>query len=170
MVNTGQMLLVLGALMLFTLMLPSLNGTILYNDSALISAQAQVNAIALAQRYLAEAGTKVFDEACVSGNPTQPSQMTAAAFLGRGFGENYPDFDDLDDYDDLNIVDNTTLPSVSFTVTGEVTYMNPTNPTVVSSTQTYLKRLRISVTGPYLVDPGSQAPIPITVEQLFAYF
>jgi hypothetical protein len=170
MVNTGQMLLVLGAMLLFSLMLPSLNGTILYNDSALVTAQVQTNAIALAQRYLSEAGTKVFDEACVSGHPTSPSQMTPAAFLGKGPSEYYPYFDDIDDYDDLNLTDSTTLASVRYTITGRVTYADPNNPANNSATQTFLKRVRITVLSPFLIDPVSRVATPIYIEQLFAYY
>lgn len=170
MVNTGQMLLVLGALMLFSLMLPSLNGTILYNDSALTTSQAQISAIALAQRYLGEAGTKAFDEVTVTGHPTLPSQLTPVASLGKESGETYPAFDDLDDYKSLSVVDTSTLPSVRFVITGNVTYADPNNPANNSATPTFLKRVRISVSGPFLVDPGSQKSIPIYIEQLFAYY
>jgi hypothetical protein len=170
MVNTGQMLLVMGAILLFSLMLPSLNGTILYNDSALVTSQAQINAFGLAQRYLAEAGTMAFDEASVGSHPALTSQMTPVASLGRESGENYPHFDDLDDYMDLSVTDSTTLSSVRFDITGNVTYMDPANPSHTSTVRTFLKRVRITVSGPYLIDPASQAAMPIYVEQLFAYF
>ena len=48
--NTGQMLLVIGALVLFSLMLPSMNQTILYNDRTLVSTNAELTAISLAEK------------------------------------------------------------------------------------------------------------------------
>ncbi len=170
MVNTGQMLLVIGALLLFTLMLPSLNETMLYNDRTTVGTKVEMTAMALAQRYLAEAGTKAFDEVCLTIQPSLPSQLTTSGSLGRESGETYPNFDDLDDYRNLTMVDTITMPSVRFDLSAAVSYVDPANPTGSTSTQTFLKRVRISITGPYLVNPASEAALQITLEQLFSYY
>ena len=170
MVNTGQMLLILGALLLFSLMLPSLNQTMLYNDRTLLATNAELTAISLAEKILAEAGTKAFDIACITSNPLIPSQMTSAALLGPAWGETYPNFNDLDDYNNLALVDSVTFPSVLFNITSVVDYVDPIDPSTAVGYQTFVKRLRVSVTGPYLVNPASDAPVQITMEQLYAYF
>lgn len=170
MVNTGQMLLVLGALLLFTLMLPSLNETILYNDRSMVNTKAEMTAMTLAQRFLEEAGSKKFDEACVTGSPTLPSQMTPSGLLGRETGETYPNFDDVDDYNNLSFVDTLTLPTVRFNVAAAVTYINSSNPTQTSTSRTFIKQLRLTVTGPYLVNPASETAVQITLEQLYTFY
>ncbi len=170
MANTGQMLLVLGALVLFSLMLPSMNQSLLYNDRTLIATNAELTAISLAQKILAEAGTKAFDEVCLTTHPTTPNQLTALAAFGPEPGEAYPNFDDLDDYHGLSIQDSVTLPSVLFTIQGQVTYVNPNNPAVSTGSNSFLKQLRVTVTGPYLVNPASEQPVQITLEQIYAYY
>jgi Flp pilus assembly protein TadG len=170
MMNTGQMLLILGALVLFSLLLPSINQTILYNDRTLIASNAEMAAMSIAQRLLAEAGTKEFDVACITGPVLMPNQLTSASHLGPASGETYPNFNDLDDFDGLSIVDSLTFPSVPFTVTAQVDYVNPNNPTVVVGSPTFLKRLQVMVSGAYLINPMSEQPVQVNMEQIFAYF
>ena len=170
MFNTGQMLLVLGAIVLFSIILPSLNQVILYNDVNIIVTRVENSALALAQGYLSEAATKEFDEVCLTSLPLIASQLTPVANLGSESGEYYPNFDDLDDYVDLSLVDSTTFPSVSFTVTGAVDYIDPDNPETTSGSPTFVKRLRITVTSSYLVDPVSRNTLQITLERLYAFY
>jgi len=170
MVNTGQMLLVLGALVLFSTLLPSLNESIIYNDRTLMATNAEITAISLAEKFLGEATTKVFDEVCVSSRPQSTSQLTAINSFGPESGETYPGFDDIDDFHGITFLDSTTLPSVLFNITGQVNYVDQNNPLNDVTSKTYLKRLRFSVTGPYLVDPSSGQPVTIYLEQIFAYY
>ncbi|RJQ47854.1 MAG: hypothetical protein C4534_00510 [Gaiellales bacterium] len=170
MANTGQMLLVLGAMVLFSLMLPSLNESILYSDRTMIATKAEMAAVSLAQRILAEAGTKAFDEACITGAPIFPSQMTPTGSLGAESGESYPNYDDVDDFRSLNLADSTTLPSVLLNVTASVVYVNPSSPSGTSASSTFVKRLRVTVSGPFLVNPASGMAMQIALEQLYSYF
>ena len=168
--NTGQTLLVLGSLVLFSLVLPSLNQTILYNDRTLVATNAEMTAISLAQKFLAEAGTKAFDTACVGAEPTSPSQLTSPFSLGPGMGETYPNFNDLDDFDGLAITDSITFPSVPFNITAVVNYVNPLSPTTVVAFQTWTKRMQVTVTSPWLINPASGTNVTITMEQVYAYY
>lgn len=170
MANTGQMLLVLGALVLFSIMLPSLNSTILYNDRTLIATNAELAGISIAQKIVAEAGTKAFDVVCITSHPTSASQLTSPGNLGPAGGETYPNFNDLDDYHNLAIVDSLTLPSILFNISGLVNYVDSNNPSQTVGYQTFLKRLQVSVTSPYLINPASEQPVTITMEQIFAYY
>jgi hypothetical protein len=168
--NTGQMLLVLGALVLFSLMLPSMNQTILYNDRTLVSTNAELTAISLAEKIIADAGTKAFDVYCITGTPTSPSQLTSPYHLGPAYGEVYPYFNDLDDYHTMSIMDTTTFPSVSFNISARVNYVNPADPNQMVYYQTFLKKLRVTVTSPYLINPASEQPVTVSMEQIFAYY
>ena len=168
--NTGQMLLVIGALVLFSLMLPSMNQTILYNDRTLVSTNAELTAISLAEKIIAEAGTKAFDVFCITGTPTLASQLTSPYGLGPAYGEVYPNFNDLDDYDGMSIVDTTTFPSVAFNIAAKVRYVNPADPNQIVYYQTFLKKLRVTVSSPYLINPASEQPVTVSMEQIFAYY
>ncbi len=147
--NTGQMLLILGAILLFSLMLPSLNETILQNDRTMVRTQTELTAT------------------------TQPRfgyQLTPVASLGAESGEAYPNYDDLDDFADLALLDTTSLASISYTLTGAVTYMNPAAPSSPGGSPTFVKRLRVTVSSPYLLDPGSEQPMPIMLDQIYTYY
>jgi hypothetical protein len=164
------MLLILGALVLFSLMLPSLNETVLYNDTTLIATNAELTAIALAEKLLAEASTLAFDLYCLTTNITSPSQLTPAFSLGPAWGETYPNFNDLDDFNGLTLQDSTTFPSVLFNISCTVTYADTADPSLNVSTQTFLKRLLVNVTSPYLINPASGQSVTITMQQVFAYY
>ena len=170
MVNTGQMLMVLGALVLFSLALPSLNNTILYNDRTLITTNAELTAISLAQKIISEAGSKAFDEVCLATQPYLASQLTAVGSLGAESGESYSNYDDLDDYNSLSLADSTTLPSVLFNITATVDYVNTNDPSQVVGYRTFMKRLLVTITGPYLVNPANNSPTQIVMEQGYSYY
>ena len=164
------MMLVLGALILFSLLLPSLNQTILYNDWTLMTTNVELSAIAIAEKLISEAGQKAFDLACIGATPTSPSQLTSPFSLGPGMGETYPNFNDLDDYNNLSITDTTTFPSVLYNIAAQVVYVNPSNPTQTVLYQTWLKKLSVVITSPYLINPASEQSIQIGMEQIFAYY
>jgi hypothetical protein len=168
MFNTGQMLLVLGAMLLFAITLPSVNNAILYSESTQVVTQVQNSAMAVAQGYLSEAAVKTFDEVCLTSLPLIPAQLTPAGNLGSETGEYYPNFDDLDDYGDLSVTDTTAFPSIN--VTGSVDYVDPSNPETPSGIQTFVKRLQITITSSFLVDPASGDSLQITLERLYAYY
>ncbi len=170
MTNTGQMLLILGALVLFSLLLPSINQSMLYNDRTLISTNAELAAMSLAEKVLAEAGAIAFDEVCLTSRPQVAGQLTRIGSLGPESGETYSNFDDLDDFHNVTILDSLTLPSVLFNIRGTVTYIDPNNPESVVNYRTFVKRLRVDVTGPYLVNPASEAAVQISMEQLYAFY
>ena len=169
MFNTGQTLLVLGAMLLFAITLPSVNNAILYSESNQVMTQVENSAMAVAQGVLSEVAVKTFDEVCFSEMPLIAAQLTPTASLGPEAGEYYPNFDDIDDYTALSITDTTAFPSVKFIVTGHVDYVEPTAPNTVSANQTFVKRLQVTVTSPFLMDPASGDPLHIMLQRLYSY-
>jgi hypothetical protein len=173
MTNSGQMLLVLGAVILFSLILLGINGSVLYSDKSMTTSKVELNAMAIAQKYMSEAATKKFDQAVYNPSlqpPIWPSLFTAPGLLGPESGEIYPNFNDVDDYNGLSIVDSTSMPSVRFTITGSVTYVNDNNPSQPVNTQTHVKKVRITVSSTFLVNPANKQPQPIYFERLYTYF
>jgi type II secretory pathway pseudopilin PulG len=170
MFNTGQMLLVLGAMLLFSIALPSLNNAVLFSESNQIVTQVENSALAVAQGYLSEAAVKIFDEVCLTSPPLIAAQLTPVASIGSDAGETYPNFDDVDDYGDLTLVDTTAFPSITFNISGAVDYVDPDNPETTSAAPTFVKRLRVTVTSSYLVDPASGDSLQIMLERLYSYY
>ena len=168
--NTGQMLLVLGALILFSTLLPSMNRSLLYNDRTLIATNAEMAAISLANKILAEADIMAYDEICLSKQISTPNQLTSISDLGPESGEKYPNFDDVDDFHNVTIADSVTLPSVLLNITGKVTYADPKDPSKDKSARTLIKRLIVEVTSPYLINPASEDTVRIMMEQLYTYY
>jgi hypothetical protein len=170
MVNTGQMLMVLGALLLFSLAMPSINGSLLYNDRTLLATNAELTAISIAEKVLADAGSKAFDEICLTMYVQHPADLTQRANFGKDTGENYPNFDDVDDYHNLAAVDTTTLRSVRFNIAGNVEYMDPAHPDQISASRTYVKRLQVTVTSPFMTNPASNQAVQVTMERLYTLY
>ncbi|TKJ39730.1 hypothetical protein CEE37_10655 [candidate division LCP-89 bacterium B3_LCP] len=170
MINTGQMLLVLGALTIFSLTLPSLNQSLLYNDRTLIATNAEMAAMSLAEKVLAEAGAMAFDEVCLTTKPQLTSQLTNINALGPESGESYPQFDDMDDFHGATIRDSITMPSVLFNINSSVSYIDPLNPTTEVGYKTFVKKLVVTVTGPYLINPASEQNVQIKMEQLYSFY
>jgi len=169
MINTGQMLLVLAALVLFSLMLPSVNQTMLYGDQNQVLTRTENSAMALAQGILSEAATKTFDEVCFTSIPHITAQLTPISDLGSDAGETYPFYDDIDDYADLSIVDTSAFVSVPFTITATVDYVDPNNISTVSSVPTFVKKLTVVVVSPFLLDAASGDSVAIALERYYAY-
>jgi hypothetical protein len=94
---------------------------------------------------------------------TQPGQ------LGPETGEIYPFFDDVDDYNNLSVIDSTIIPNVPLTVNCSVTYIDQYNPGQSINNKSYVKKLRVTVSSPYLTVPGGTTAAPIYFEQLYGY-
>lgn len=164
------MLLVIGAVVLFSLLLPSLNRTMLYGDLNQVLTRTENSAMALAQGILSEAATKAFDEVCLTSLPHIAAQLTPISNLGSDAGEYYPNYDDLDDYASLSLLDTTAFATVPYTITATVDYMDPNNLSITSSSPTFVKRLRVIVVSPFLRNAASRDSLEIVLERIYAFY
>jgi len=162
--NTGQMLLTLGALVLLSTLTLNINGTLLSSVSTTLEMESILNAVSVAQSMLDEAMAKSFDEKTVNNRIYTYSGMTSPSLLGRESGESIAGFDstylsrtlfdDVDDYHNYRRrVFNERLGW--FEATATVTYVQETAPDNNSSTQTFAKRITVRVTNDYM--PRSNA-------------
>ncbi|MDZ7261547.1 MAG: hypothetical protein ONB05_05515 [candidate division KSB1 bacterium] len=140
--GTRELLLVLGAIILFSMTSLSVNRTIFYNKEAIWANEFEAAAIAIAQQYIEEAKTKAFDEVIYSTVPTGPSDFTRPSSLGPEAGETYP-FDDFDDYN--GFVTTVGTPRNSYTVSIQVGYVFDGAPDSLLSAQTYCKKITVTV-------------------------
>lgn len=143
--NTGQMLLSIGALLLLSLTVLRVNNTILQTDSVMMDSKFGILATSIATSLIEKASKKSFDANTFEDAVSNLSGLTAANALGPGVGEttpeNFNDFDDFDGYTEQI----TNLPSAVFDVSCEVCYVNPTNPDGKLNTQSWNKKMTVKV-------------------------
>ena len=96
-------------------------------------------------------------------NPVNnPSNLTAPANLHAESGEAYPNFNDVDDYNGYTKTD-ATMPSAVFNVSCSVVYVNPATPDVTSYSQTWTKKITVTVTSSLMADT-------VKLSSLFSYW
>ena len=146
--NTGQSLLSVGAMFLLSLTVLRVNNSILTTDTVMQDSKFGILATSIATSLIEKASKKSFDANTFENAVSTVGALTPASGLGPGIGESAPDdcndFDDFDGYTD-QITD---LPSAIFDVSCEVTYVNPGNPDGMLSTQSWHKKLTVTVTSP----------------------
>lgn len=167
--NTGQMFTVLGALMLLSMVSLAVNSMIIGKTTTMLNAQANLAAVSLAQSMLDEVMTCAYDGAVSS--PDSPKVYVASKFstvagLGPSTAEAnlcpLPDtttpfksltkYNDVDDYHNYHRVVSTAILG-KFTVTDSVFYVVETNPNQHSSTQTFCKKVVVTVRHPNMPSP-----------------
>ena len=158
----SELLLVLGALMLFGVTMLSTNRYMVDQNESIIQREYEFYAISLAQSFIEEAKTKAFDANVINASPPVPSGFTGNGQLGPAGGEFYPNFDDIDDYNGLSLTDSTSRGS--FDVDIIVGYVKETSPDLIEVSQkTFYKKMIVSVTNPYLIQP-------VQLDFIFSYF
>jgi hypothetical protein len=177
--NTGQMLLVLGALVLLSMVSISINSMIINKTSTMLEAEADLNAVSLAQSMLDEIMKKSYDAATAGGAKVFDSTaFTIATGLGPNASESglvsLPDslartgstppsidsmfrsdkyYNDVDDYNGYKrIAYSTTMGN--FNIIDTVLYVTEADPNVKSSTQTFYKKVVVTVRHPNMYPPS----------------
>ena len=166
--NTGQMLTVLGALMLLSMVSLTINSMITEKTLMMIQTEAGLEAISLAQTMIDEIMTKSYDAATAPPAPAiyphdatrvyAEASFTGASSLGPNATEAsqvpQPDvstpFKSLNKYNDVDDYNNYsrrvwTSRLGNFTVQDTIYYVSETNPSVKSMTQTYFKKINVTV-------------------------
>ncbi len=138
-----ELLLTLGAIAIFGLTTLSINRLALNNSTAIVNQQVELYALNLAQRLIEEAKTRAFDENVISSSPALPGGFTGTP-MGKGGGESYPNFDDVDDFNGLTRTENTPMGQMQITVA--VNYVSEANlDSIVDPTRTFYKKMSVEV-------------------------
>ncbi len=161
--NTGQMMITAGAIVLLSLVILRVNSNFLNTNSVLLDSKLGVIASSIATSIIEEATGKAFDESTVAG--TVESLSSLSTTLGPGTGEVYPNFDDFDDYNNLYKYENT-VPAADFHVNCEVVYVNDTDLDGKTSSRTWNKKITVRVSSPSML---GQDDIPDTLEMSAIY-
>ena len=148
----SELLLVLGALILFGLIMLSTNRYVIDQNESNIQREFEFYGISLAQSFIEEAKNKAFDEKVINAAVTGPNQLTHRNSLGPDAGETHPNFDDVDDYAGLILIDSTGRDE--FEVSIEVGYiLDETDPETIINSRTWYKRMNVTISNPFLIQP-----------------
>ena len=148
--NTGQMLLSLGALILLSTMILRFNRAVLTSDEVMYNSKFNVLASSLCTSLIEEARGKAFDQETDSAAVTKTDQLSTT--MGPDFGEKYESFNDFDDFDGFVKVDST-MPSAIFYVTSKVTYVEANNLLNIVTKKTWHKMITVTVMSSSMKDP-----------------
>jgi len=150
--NSNQSLFSIGALLLFSLITMRFNSTLLENSTVETENKVYLTAFSLADDLIEEIKQKAFDAATVKFPTTNPEDLTPADNLGHASWEEYPFYNDIDDFD--GYIRPVSAPHAEkYSVICEVCYVDPDNPDQKVMTQTFYKRVRVTITSPYMRSP-----------------
>jgi len=174
--NLGQMMLVIAALSLLGILILNANSTMMETTDVQNEGEFGITAVSLATSIVEESMGKMFDAAIADTNNTltDSTLLTAPGSLGHSGSESYrgcvsgtTDFNDFDDFNNLFLVfksdkygeDSVSTPGSDYEVVvpgirskyfirTRVDYVRHTSLNTVSSSQTWHKRILITVTRP----------------------
>lgn len=156
--NMGQSFLSIGALLLFSLVSLNFNSTVLTNTTVEVENKIYLTAFSLADDLIEEIKQKAFDAETINFPTTNPNNLTPANSLGHGWWEVYPDYNDMDDYN--GFTKTVSAPHAeNYIVNCTVTYVDTDDPDIVVNTQTFYKKVTVTVSSPYLRSPISLSHI-----------
>jgi len=155
--NTGQMMLVIGAFGLFGMISTNMRMATFQGSQSITTNVHSQEAITIARSILDAMQTKPFDFICNTKQVVRLSDLTPSSGLGPAYGEYYPAFNDVDDFNNQvyrspnpGMTPSPSLPDAlrsteGYTVKCDVKYVTPSNPNIVSSTATFSKRATVTV-------------------------
>jgi len=156
--NTGQMMLTIGAMILLSTLMLKINTNNLQTDSVRAEAQYGVLATSIITSIMEKAKSLAFDSATDSNSVTSLNQLTASSSLGPESGETFNTFNDFDDFDGHTRVDST-MPSAVFNIGCSVEYVNTSNLLAKSFLQTWHKKITVQVSSAFMQDTIKQSTI-----------
>lgn len=144
----------IGALTLLALVNLRFNTSLLENQIIETENKIYLTAFSLADDLIEEIKQKAFDAVTVDFPTTDRSDLTPYQYFGPSSSEIYPNYNDIDDYQKFTRA--VSLPHAeNYNVSCQVWYVNESNPDQISSTQTFYKKVKVTVSSPYLKKPVS---------------
>jgi hypothetical protein len=179
--NTGQMLITIGALILLSLVIMRVNNGFMNTGTSIMETKFNVMAVSLGTSIIEEANSKAFDSITDSTAISSTNSLKPYNALGPETGESYPNFDDFDDFNNYTrmivahtlgstpsgvetVVVDSTFRSADFRLDCAVDYVTVSSGAIASTTtRTWNKRLRVTVTSPSMRDT-------IRLQTVFSYW
>ncbi|MDP2362917.1 MAG: hypothetical protein Q8M94_04005 [Ignavibacteria bacterium] len=153
-----QSMLAIGSLFLLSMTSMNFNSALLHSNTAELENKVYLTAFSLADDLIEEIKQKAYDENTLVFPTVNRSTLTPAGSFGCNKvggvfisidGETYPFFDDIDDYNNYSR-DADAPHAEKYHISAEVYYVSETNPDSKSYTQTFHKRVDVTVSSPYL--------------------
>ncbi len=172
--NTGQMMITIGAIFLLTLVILRVSTNLLVTSDVLNRSKIDLLAISYATTMIEEASGKAYDARTANGSVSSPIQLSAV--LGPEPGEFYPlynDFDDFNAFRDTAKIDTVFISDtnfVAFQTYCAVDYVNDSNPDVATISRTWFKRLTVKVTSPAMLNENTLKQDTVTMKTIFSYW
>lgn len=163
MFDYSEILLALGAVVLFSIVAVNTNRMLANHNRVLVESELEYAAVAKGQEIVDRAKSLAFDETTVGGNEPAniPADFTIPDNLGTASDSDSTGFDDFDDYHNYAAVD--TTANGIFQVTAAVSYVAATNTDSTVGYATTRKHMAVTVSSPFLSDS-------IRVEFLKTYY
>jgi len=162
-IGRAELLILLGAIAIFGRYTLTINNARYNNEFRIIACENQTVAVSMAESVIESAITKEFDETTVSTTLSGGTEaLTDPNDLGAESGEEYPNFNDVDDFNAVSFTD-TTVTGIPFTIEAEVGYVDTDDDENFQASQTYFKRLNVTVSSDYI-------PEPVTISRIFSYY
>lgn len=144
-----QSILAIGSMFLLALVSLSFNGALLQSNSVEIENKVYLTAFSLADDLIEEIKQKGYDENTLLFPTVNRATLTPSGSLGPESGEDYHHYDDIDDYNGYSY-DADEPHAEKYHIAAKVYYVSETDPNTKSTTQTFHKRVDVTVSSPYL--------------------
>ena len=156
--SSGQIVLVIGAILLLGTIILYADRLVVNKTSRLYETEGTITATSIGQAFIEEVTSKRFDENYALPNFTDDvAKLVPSNSLGVDAGEvstNSNTFDDIDDYN--GYARKVSTPRLgNFTVSSSIYYIADSSPDVKSPIQTWMKRIDVKVRNPYVLSPDS---------------
>ena len=149
--HLGETLLVLGALVIFSVATLYLNDSKFDNDMTLMESEFRITAIGIAQSFIEEAQVMQYDEVLIDEEYDElPDDFTDVASLGPEDGESYPNYDDVDDFN--GFTENETTPRADYIVNIQVSYSDTLNCVPEYESESFFKIMSVTVKSDFFQD------------------
>lgn len=149
--HLGETLLVLGALVIFSVSALYLNDAKFDNGMTLMETEFRITAVGIAQSFIEEAQVMEYDEVLItSAYNVLPDDFTAIASLGAEAGESYPNFNDIDDFN--GFTQNITTPRADYNVNIQVSYADTLNLNPGYVNPSFFKIMSVTVKSDFFQD------------------
>ena len=153
--NTGQMLITIGAIFLLATVILTVNKGLLSSNSVMINNRYDIISASLATSMIERATSKAFDEKSDTLGLKLTTELTQSNALGLDAGESINDPNSFDDFDDYNCYKTTpktdTLQlegsgkQIIFYTNCQVNYVTANNPETITTGRTWHKRMIVKV-------------------------
>jgi len=160
--NTGQMMLTIGAIFLLSMVILTTNRGLIATNTTMVDNRYGILAVSIATSTIERATSKAFDHNTDTLAINSTSSLTNVNALGIetgeniNFPENFNDFDDYNCYKTIPKVDTLkfegTNRKIIFNTFCRVDYVNQNSPNTISSIRTWHKRMVVSVIATGMTD------------------